>query len=684
MKAFNNTQSGRTNRLMTRLTFAAAAIALAMLLGMAALSPAAPAHAWESELVITCLRTDVAEGDDYRVAVVSHDERGAEDEGMRVWWYTDRGTADAADYYHMDGWRQTANGHQRRQAWMGRTFQTREDPYPEFDESFVLRFRNENQYHAGQYDQDCDIFIRNDDGVGIRELDIISAPADGHAYRVGENIEILARFNDYVTVQQPVLLPLRMGDGDDYWRGARLDRKHGELGYVFVYQVQPDDLDRDGLSLDGGFTDGNGVTHSLAGSGAITVRETGHPINTWFRGLPDDPAHRVAGRPTVTGVYLASFPANGKHYVTGENIEIALTFDEPVEVEGEKLVSLRLGLNNWWRGAWYQRGSGTNALIFRYQVQDKDRDTDGISMDGGYTDENGVTHGFGGDGVIRSVATGATASPDYPGLPPRECHRVGIAHITDVRITSSPAIGDTYGYGETMYFAVDFNRPVDVLGGRDDVMLILAMSTHNGPWRRAAYISGSGTETLVFAKVVHLTTRYHKEFDDDGIGIGTAAGLFDMKNDGAIVASGTGSPAELDWPISTSAPGHLVDGSLPIRVVSLEFTSDPGDDNTYEACDTITLKATFTGPIEITSIPQLELDFDGEARTANATELDFNLLYFAYYVAAGDEDYDGIAVAADALTRTGATFEDMARNPVDLSHAAVPANPAHKVNAPNQ
>ena len=652
-----------------------------MVLGLAALLPVAPAHAWESELAIACLRTDVVEGQDYRVAVLSHDELGAEDEGMRVWWYTDSGTADGADYYHMDGWRQTANGHQRRQAWMGRTFQTRNDPYPEFDESFVVRFRNENRYHAGEYDQDCNITIRNDDGVGIRQLEIISSPADGYAYRVGESIEILARFNDYVTVQRLVLLPLRMGDGDDYWRGARLDRKHGELGYVFVYQVQAEDVDHNGLSLDGGFTGEDGITHSLAGSGRITVRETGDPINSWFRGLPDDPAHRVSGRPQVTGVYLASFPANEKHYVTGENIEIALIFDEPVEVEGDKLVSLRMGWVDWWRGAWYQRGSGTDNLVFRYQVQAGDRDTDGFSMDGGYTDENGVTHGFGGDGVIRSVATGALASPDYPGVPPQARHRVGIPHVTDVRITSRPAIGDTYGYGEMMLFAVDFSRPVEVLGGEDDVMLNIPMSTHNGPWRTAAYISGSGTETLVFAKVVHLTTRYHKEFDDDGIGIGNEAGLFRIENDGAIVASGTGSPAELDWPVSTTAPGHLVDGSLPIRVVSIEVTSDPGDDNTYEACDSITLKVTFTGPLEITSIPQLELDFDGEARTANATGFDFNLLYFAYNVEAGDEDSDGIAVAADAMTRTRATFADLAGNPVDLSHTAVPSNPGHKVNA---
>ena len=50
-----------------------------------------------------------------------------------------------------------------------------------------------------------------------------------------------------------------------------------------------------------------------------------------------------------------------------------------------------------WRGAHYNRGSGTDTLVFRYTVKDTDTDTDGISALWG-----NANYGLGDSGKIKA------------------------------------------------------------------------------------------------------------------------------------------------------------------------------------------------------------------------------------------------------------------------------------------
>ena len=95
--------------------------------------PPGTAHAESSEpwLYMECVDNPVEEGDDFRLVVrKKYKDHTAPYKKMRVFWYTEAGTADKTDYEHMDGVRQASNGHQSKTGKMGRNFHTLEDIIP--------------------------------------------------------------------------------------------------------------------------------------------------------------------------------------------------------------------------------------------------------------------------------------------------------------------------------------------------------------------------------------------------------------------------------------------------------------------------------------------------------------------------------------------------------------------------
>ncbi len=71
--------------------------------------------------------------------------------------------------------------------------------------------------------------------------------------------------------------------------------------------------------------------------------------------------------------------------------------------------------------------------------------------------------------------------------------------VTGVAVTSNPGSGDTYGLGEVIRISVTFDEAVDVTGAPQ-----IAIDMDPAEWgtKQAAYESGSGTTTLVFAHTV--------------------------------------------------------------------------------------------------------------------------------------------------------------------------------------
>ena len=259
----------------------------------------------EPWLELNCLESVVEEGDDFRLIVNKKFDSDWPHEKIRVFWYTDPITADESDYERLNAEGQASNGYQSKHGRMGRDFHTREDDYPEIDETFIVRFNNSNDKgHDGQ----CVITITDDDGVGIYNLEITSTPHDIPAtgnqparvgYAAGDVIEITAYFTGDVTTINPATgqqsdyagIYIQVGENRRY---APFLRNYGADALVFGYTVRPDDRDTDGISVkDGGPGTGLGYDPDHQNRGIWITENGSSSINRLFHGLDDDPGHKV-------------------------------------------------------------------------------------------------------------------------------------------------------------------------------------------------------------------------------------------------------------------------------------------------------------------------------------------------------------------------------------------------------
>ena len=267
----------------------------------------------EPWLEMNCLQTVVEEGDDFRLQVEKKFDSEWPHKTIKVWWYTHPITADETDYERLYQERQLSNGYQSRHGRMGRTFHTLEDDYPEIAETFRVEFLNGvSKGHDGE----CIITITDDDGVGIHDLEITSAPhqltdAQGQqqvGYAVGDVIEITAHFTGDVTTVNP-----ETGEQSDYAgihlfvgnnrRLASFLRSYGSDALVFGYTVRPEDADADGISIEKGGLPLIGLTPKAATGfhydrqhrdiGIWPASSNHDTINPMYHGLDDDPGHRV-------------------------------------------------------------------------------------------------------------------------------------------------------------------------------------------------------------------------------------------------------------------------------------------------------------------------------------------------------------------------------------------------------
>lgn len=126
------------------------------------------------------------------------------------------------------------------------------------------------------------------------KTEIISTPADGRAYHYGENIDIALTFNTNVYApEDDSWIVIRIGDAisgpntrvAEYLSGSDTSR------LVYRYQVEFDDVDANGISVDEG-----GLDTGFVGSVPTIVVSSGLlPVERYFPGVADDPIHKVDG-----------------------------------------------------------------------------------------------------------------------------------------------------------------------------------------------------------------------------------------------------------------------------------------------------------------------------------------------------------------------------------------------------
>ena len=284
-----------------------------------------------------------------------------------------------------------------------------------------------------------------------------------------------------------------------------------------------------------------------------------------------------------------------------------------------------------------------------------DTDTDGIEIEANNLTRNG--------GTINDAA-GNAATLTHTALTAQAAHKVDTTApeivFSGVAITSTTA---PYTAGEVVQATVTFSENVSVTG-TPQLALQIGSAT-----KIADYASGTGTAALVFEYTVAAG-----DTDTDGVSIGANA----LRLNSGTIGDAAENAATLTHTAVSDNASHKVDTTAP-EIVSngVAITSTTAHYTTGEA---IQATVTFNENVIVTGTPQLTLQIGSTTKTAGyASGSGTAALVFAYTVAAGDTDADGISIGANALSVNSGTIKDTAENAVVLTHTAVSADSAHQV-----
>ena len=129
-----------------------------------------------------------------------------------------------------------------------------------------------------------------------------------------------------------------------------------------------------------------------------------------------------------------------------------------------------------------------------------------------------------------------------------------------------------------------------------------------------------------------------------------------------------------------SETGDQADEALPY-VRTVEISSSPqGGRSGYGIDDLVSVVVTFSEPVTVTGTPILELRVGKDAKQAiyesGATS---SKLVFAYSVAEGDEDTNGVGIEANSLSLEGGTIRGESSKDALLTHEGLGDDPLHRV-----
>ena len=344
--------------------------------------------------------------------------------------------------------------------------------------------------------------------------------------------------------------------------------------------------------------------------------------------------------PTVSRVAITSDPGTDRTYAVDDEIQVTVTFSETVEVTGTP--QLRLELGGGRRTADYEEGSGTAALVFAYKVADGESDTDGMGIE---------AESLSG-GTIRDEARN-NAELDHDGLAADSGHKVD--GVRPRLAASGGAVVDGTRLTLTYDEALDGgSRPVSgdfTVSGGD----------------RARAVTG----VRVNGSAVELTLDVGAEHEEAGIQVSYTPGANPIQDVPGNDAEALSREAVTNDTPDTTSP----------TVSSVEIPSTPPDNrDTYAIGDVIEATATFSETVVVTRTPRMRLRVGSRNRTAGYLRgSGAAALVFSYEVALGDEDTDGVSIAAGRIDRNGGTIKDEADNDAVLDHEAVAPQAGHKV-----
>ena len=340
---------------------------------------------------------------------------------------------------------------------------------------------------------------------------------------------------------------------------------------------------------------------------------------------------------------------------------------------------------------WNQRhppvvsGSGTDTLRFEYEVVEGDRDSNGIDAF--------LPHGLNIKAAGTDIAYLPNPGGETPAMGEDPAHKVDARligndtrapTISSITFTDSPGPGADSTYVADDYIGVWVTFSERVLAtGAPQVELDIGGTARIARYGQLAggrtidpKVQGVANPTLVFGYTVQ-----EGDVDSEGISIGENK----VSLNGGTIADEADNAAVLTHSAVAADAGHKVDApdNTAPTVSSVAITSSAGDDSTYAIGDSVRVTVTFSEDVTVnvggTLQLLVELDVGGTAKNADYHSSDSSAVVFNYTVGSGDEDSDGISIGADKISLDDATIRDAADNDATLTHTAVAADAAHKV-----
>ena len=231
---------------------------------------------------------------------------------------------------------------------------------------------------------------------------LISSPARGDTYELGETVRVVVEFDRAVTETGDPQLALTIGGEMRHatsagWGGDSLS---------FSYTVQGGDRDDDGISI--------AANSLLRGGATITAADGTTEAVLTHPDVAAQPGAKVNGSlitpPAVTQIYFLSSLGRDAPYSVSETIEVLVEFDRAVKATGTPQVALTIGTKT--RHAVYSDSWDDRHMHFSYAVQEDDRDEDGIGIQANSLLLNDGTITLAVDSTIDADLRHAAVAPD--------------------------------------------------------------------------------------------------------------------------------------------------------------------------------------------------------------------------------------------------------------------------------
>ncbi|KAL7554992.1 hypothetical protein ACHAWF_018570 [Thalassiosira exigua] len=472
----------------------------------------------------------------------------------------------------------------------------------------------------------------------VTTISSITTSKSAGTYGVGEIVDIQVTFTDVVFLpgSMPTLF-LNTGNFAPYFSG-----KGSETLTFRLISTETDAISKLDWALDSPTASAIACSEycSIVNANGIDADVSFHALDPLEPAIAFDPSP-----PVITSIYTDKAKSPHCHplctYTVGEEIDILVTFDRPVVVDGKDIfLALDVGGDaSTNRAVYVPSRSSDNELVFLYTVADG-HSTEGASLNHVCTDSICALQ-LGGTTDVKGAASIPTLDADLT-LPPSSEYGLSGDELNPVIVDTSgnpqvigvsSALGNgAFVPGDIIEIAVQFDRDVAVSG---DPFLTLDVGKPEAGI--ATYKAGSGTSILLFEYEVGID---HIALDLEYIDKHSLYLGFDGVNSGTIKQASTNptvdANVDLVPPTNTGSLASNSDVQIDSRIPFITLiAATPGQHSTG---DEILIQVQFSRPVVVTGKPLLALNAGILDRVAEyKLQADDRSLLFSYIVQLGDE-----------------------------------------------